>query len=94
MNGARLRTLIVAAGLGFAGAALGGACLDYAGEDWGACSAIVAPKGSTGAGSGVGSARLGAGSGVGTGAPATVSAADCGTVSPSDDGGDAGAARP
>jgi len=95
MNGALLRTLIVAAGVGFVGAALGSACLDYAGEDWGACATTVAAQGSssTGAGSGVGSARLGAGSGEGTGAPAAASTADCGAPAPSS-GGDAAAARP
>ncbi|MEO7331228.1 MAG: hypothetical protein ABI193_21815 [Minicystis sp.] len=33
------RSLIAASGLGFAGAALGSACLDYAGEDFGTCAA-------------------------------------------------------
>ena len=86
MTGAHLRTLIAAAGLGFTGAALGGACLDYAGEDWGACLPGKAASSSSGIGSGSGSARLGIGSGSGTGAPATPSAADCGTAS-SPDGG-------
>ena len=33
------RTVIAATGLGFAGVALGSACLDYAGEDYGTCAA-------------------------------------------------------
>lgn len=49
------RTLIAASGLGFAGAALGSACLDYAGEDFGTCATSDA----------------GAGSGDGTGAATT-----------------------
>ena len=34
---ATLRTVVVVAGLAFSGTALGVACLDYAGEDYGAC---------------------------------------------------------
>lgn len=34
---ATARTVIAAAGLGFVAIALGGACLDYAGESFGAC---------------------------------------------------------
>lgn len=87
MTGAHLRTLIAAAGLGFTGVALGGACLDFAGEDWGACIPGQGTSSSSGVviGSGSGSARLGAGSGQGSGAPATPSA-DCGAAS-SPDGG-------
>jgi hypothetical protein len=38
VNAAFLRTLIVATGAGFVAASLGTACLDFAGEDWGACA--------------------------------------------------------
>ncbi|MEP7121026.1 MAG: hypothetical protein ABJE95_08960 [Byssovorax sp.] len=78
------RTVIAASGLGFVGVALGSACLDYAGEGFGACpvggSTVAA---STGAGSGTAEGPLKAGSGVGNGAPASASGMDCGTTAPS-----------
>jgi hypothetical protein len=61
------RTVIAASGLGFAAVALGGACLDYAGESWGTCGTPAA-----------GSGAAKAGSGSGTGAPSSSNAADCG----------------
>ena len=79
MTGAHLRTLIVAGGLGFTGTALGGACLDYAGEDWGTCLPTGATSSSSGAGSGVGSGQIGVGSGEGPGAPVPPKADDCAT---------------
>lgn len=58
---ASLRTLIVAAGLPFVALSLGGACLDYAGEDWGveACdtsgdAGTTTPDAGGGSGSGSG----------------------------------------
>ena len=78
MNGARIRTLIVAAGLGFAATALGSACLDYAGEDWGTCAAT---------------AKLGAGSGSGTGAPAPTADCGVDAPRPDPGGSGSGSAR-
>jgi hypothetical protein len=76
MNGARIRTLIVAIGLGFSAVALGSACLDYAGEDFGVCDPASLPPIATGVGSGTGPANLDSGTGSATPAPqATV---DCG----------------
>lgn len=76
MNGARVRTLIVAVGLGFAAPALGSACLDYAGEDFGACPTTTTTASSTGPGPGSGS---------GTGAPALT--ITCGTITLKPDSG-------
>jgi hypothetical protein len=92
MNGARIRTLIVAVGLGFSAAALGTACLDYAGEDFGLCSTPPPTGGSTGAGS----AQLGAGSGSGSGSAVPALTIDCGTITLKVDSGAAssGSASP
>lgn len=38
VNAAFIRTVIVATGAGIVAATLGSACLDFAGEDWGACA--------------------------------------------------------
>ena len=46
VNAALLRTVIVATGAGIVAATLGSACLDFAGEDWGAC-ATTASSGAT-----------------------------------------------
>jgi hypothetical protein len=76
------RTVIAAAGLGFVATALGGACLDYAGESFGTCPTDGSTVASTSAGPGSGTigGPLKAGSGVGNGAPAAT-LMDCGTVS-------------
>ena len=74
------RTLVAASGLGFVAVALGGACLDYAGESFGACPTNGSTVASTGAGSGTVEGTLKAGSGVGNGGPAAAAGMDCGTV--------------
>ncbi len=71
------RTVIAAAGLGFVAPALGGACLDYAGESFGTCAATPS-SGTSGNGDGANKA----GSGVGNGAPAPATTLDCGTTAP------------
>jgi hypothetical protein len=85
------RTVIAAAGLGFVVPALGGACLDYAGESFGTCAATP----STGT-SGNGDGANKAGSGVGNGAPAAAATLDCGIATPSvpEAGGGSGSAAP
>jgi hypothetical protein len=83
------RTVVAASGLGFVAIALGGACLDYAGESFGTCSQ------STSGGSGNGDGTLKAGSGVGNGAPAAAVGMDCGTVPVSvPEAGGSGSAAP
>jgi hypothetical protein len=92
------RTVIAASGLGFAATALGGACLDYAGESFGTCptgSPVTTTVASTGAGSGTGDGTSKAGSGVGNGAPAPATAMDCGTSPTSvPEAGGSGSAAP
>jgi hypothetical protein len=77
------RTAVAVSGLGFVAFALGGACLDYAGESFGACPAGGSTVGSTGAGSGTAEGPLQAGSGVGNGAPAATTGIGCTTTTPS-----------
>ena len=78
------RTAIALSGLGFVAFALGGACLDYAGESFGTCPVVGGSSvASTGAGSGTAEGPLQAGSGVGNGAPAVAAGVSCGTSSPS-----------
>ncbi|MFO0762867.1 MAG: hypothetical protein U0359_40895 [Byssovorax sp.] len=60
---AAARSTIAIAGLGFAAIALGNACLDYAGEDYGTC-----PSADAGAGSGDGTAAVPADCGAPSGA--------------------------
>jgi hypothetical protein len=90
------RTAVAVSGLGFVAFALGGACLDYAGESFGACPVGGSTVGSTGAGSGTAEGPLKAGSGVGNGAPAATNGAGCATSTPSvpDAGGGSGSAAP
>lgn len=96
MNGARIRTLIVAVGLGFSAAALGTACLDYAGEDWGACSTPSTTGGSTASSSGSGTPPVGGGSGSGSGSAVPSLTIDCGviTVQGNSDASSSGSAQP
>jgi hypothetical protein len=85
------RTVIAASGLGFVAAALGTACLDYAGESFGNCTAALS-SGTTGNGDDTSNK---AGSGVGNGAPPAAVTLDCGTTAPSvPEAGGSGSAAP
>jgi hypothetical protein len=84
------RTVVAASGLGFVATALGGACLDYAGESFGACPTGSPVTVSTGTGDGTSKA----GSGVGNGAPAAATTG-CGTTPTSvPEAGGSGSAAP
>lgn len=75
------RTAIALSGLGFVAFALGGACLDYAGESFGTCPVVGGSSvASTGAGSGTAEGPLQAG--VGNGAPAATTGIGCTTSTP------------
>ena len=88
------RTVVAASGLGFVTIALGGACLDYAGESFGTCPTNASTAATSG-GSGNGDGTLKAGSGVGNGAPAAAAGMDCGTTPASvPEAGGSGSAAP
>lgn len=70
---ATLRSAIVIAGLGFAAASIGVACLDHVGEDFGACDAGTASAATL---------EAGVGSGSGLAALQPTEEADCGAATP------------
>jgi len=73
VTAARVRTALVAVGFGFVAPALGSACLDFAGEDWGACPMASSSTSSTPAS--------------GTGTSAEAPAVDCGAPATTPDSG-------